>query len=251
MKKTTEENMKFWDEQTRSHTGHAVSWWDVNMKKLEIEHLTPFLKPSDYVLDVGCSNGSSTLEIQQRAGCRVKGVDYSAKSIQQTQSTDRVEFAVGDILQLNEVETYDKIYSIRCLINLMTEESQQDAIRRIHRALKPKGLYLMAEAFWDGLQNLNRARAAFNLDPLEEPDYNLYIREGTFEKSIEPLFHIIEIQKYSSLYYLGTRVFQYLALDENPTESDTALHRFFSSFGYETKHSGDFSPQKLYVLEKI
>ncbi len=82
------------------------------------------------------------------------------------------------------------------------------------------------------------------------PVFNNYFNEGDFEEFITKYFSIVEIKKYASLYYIGTRLFQYLALDEDPNKKDTPLHRFFAKYDYETKKSGDFSPQKIYVLQK-
>jgi SAM-dependent methyltransferase len=250
MKKTVEENKMFWDAQAQRHIGHAVSWWDLHMKQLEIDHIIPYLKPTDLVLDVGCSNGASTVAIQQAVGCTIEAIDFSLRSIQQVVPHPHITYAVGDILKMETAASFDKIFSIRCLINLMSTESQHKALLNIHRALKPRGLYIMAEAFWNGLQNLNRARSCFQLPPLAEPEYNLYLREEEFEHFVNPHFRIVKVERYASLYYIGTRVFQYLAQDDEPKESDTELHRFFASYGRETTHSGDFSPQKIYVLEK-
>jgi SAM-dependent methyltransferase len=250
MKKTVEENKSFWDEQARLHQGHAVSWWDVNMKKLEINHILPYLQSTDYVLDAGCSNGASTVEIQQAVGCKIEAIDYSSLSIQNVIQHPNITYSVENILDLDKKEVFDKIFSIRCLINLMSQINQQKALLNIYQALKPKGLYIMAEAFWNALQNLNKARSAFDLPSLVEPEYNLYLREEKLEEFIQPYFRIVSVDKYASLYYVGTRIFQYLTLDNDPKKSNTKLHRFFATYGFETKHSGDFSPQKIYVLEK-
>jgi len=245
-------NLEFWDNMAKNNTGHEVSWWDVNMKKIEVKHIIPYLSRSDIVLDAGCSNGASTLEICEKVKCHIHGIDYSKKSIAQTKKIKNklLTFEYADIVNYQPGTKYDKIFSIRCLINIMNEKNQQTALTNIHKLLKSKGIYIMAEAFWGGLNNLNKARKLFNLKPLIEPKYNLYFREKKFEKFIKNHFKILEIQKYSSLYYVGTRLFQYLSLNNDPTEKNTKLHRFFADYDFETKNSGDFSPQKIYILQK-
>jgi len=236
-----------------NYEGHDVSWWDINMKRMEVEQIIPYLGKNDLVLDVGCSNGASTLDIYNHVKCRIHGIDYSQKSITQALNINinELSFECGNIVSYITDKRFDKIFSIRCLINLMRFEDQKKAIINIHSLLNNKGIYIMAEAFYGGLVNLNKARKIFRLKPLKEPAYNNYLREEQFERSIDGLFRIIEIKRYASLYYLGTRLFQYLTLDNDPTDRDTDLHRFFARYSYETKNSGDYSPQKIYVLEKI
>lgn len=247
-----QKNLDFWEDQAKRHSGHEVSWWDVNMKKIEEKNIVSYLRKKDLVLDVGCSNGASTLDICKAVGCRIDGIDYSKKAIKQAKKirNSKLSFEYADILSFSSDVKYDKVITIRCLINLMTEKDQSTALINIHKLLKDRGLLIMSEAFIGGLDNLNKARKLFSLKPLEEPRYNNYFREAKFKSLIKDKFKILEIRKFSSLYYLGTRLFQYLSLDEEPKGRDTKLHRFFAQFDHETKHSGDFGPQKIYVLQK-
>lgn len=245
-------NLKYWENQASRFQNHQVSWWDVNIKKIEIANIIPYLNKKDFVLDIGCSNGASTEDIYKAVKCRIDGIDYSKKSIAQAQKLKikDLKFEFADILTFTPSCQYDKAFSIRCLINIMSKKDQYQALQKIHSLLKDKGIYIMSEAFYGGLENLNRARKLFGLPPLKEPRYNQYFREKEFEKFARKYFKILEIKKFSSLYYVGTRLFQYLALDHEPNEYDTDLHRFFGQFGFETKHSGDFGVQKIYVLKK-
>ena len=61
------------------------------------------------------------------------------------------------------------------------------------------------------------------------PKYNNYFNESELEKSVEGMFIIEDIIKHSSLYYIGTRMFQYMSMDSEPKESDTEMHRFFQN----------------------
>jgi SAM-dependent methyltransferase len=185
-------------------------------------------------------------------GCRIHGIDYSRKAINEANKNRNrnVTFEVGDIVKYKSRIRYDKALTIRCLINIMSRTEQQEALINIYELLKDRGIFIMAEAFSGGLKNLNKARNVFKLKPLAMPVFNNYFDEEDFEKFISKYFSIVEIKKYASLYYIGTRLFQYLALDEDPNKKDTPLHRFFVNYDYETKKSGDFSPQKIYVLQK-
>jgi len=251
-RKSQKQNQEFWDKMAEENEGHEVSWWDINMKKIEVKNIIPYLDKKDFVLDVGCSNGASTLDIYKQVKCKIHGIDYSQNSLEQAKKIriKNLSFEYGNIIDYKTDRQFDKAFSIRCLINLMSDAHQKKALINIHRLLKVKGIYIMAEAFYGGLVNLNKARQFFGLNPLKEPSYNHYLRENQFESFITDYFNIIEINKYASLYYIGTRLFQYLAMDSDPTDKDTILHRFFSNYSFATKHSGDYSPQKIYVLEK-
>jgi SAM-dependent methyltransferase len=247
-----EENKAFWNDRSKQCTGHDVSWWDINMKNIEVASLSKLICPNDHVLDVGCSNGASTLEIHNNTGASFLGIDYSELSIKEALAIEnpKINFRCMNILDYDESERFDKVISIRYLINIMDKSNQYRAVENIHSALKRGGAYLMCEAFSGAFHNLNRARALFGLNPLQMPRQNVYFDEKEFEASIRGMFIIKNIIRHSSLYYIGTRLFQYLCLDSEPKEHDTELHRFFGKYGYETKNSGDFGPNKLYVLEK-
>jgi len=247
-----DENRRYWESRACELTGCDVSWWDINMMKIEIDNIITHLDKNDLVLDIGCSNGFTTVEIHKRVQCRIHGIDYSKHAINQAKEFENgyLNFECADITQYNSHIKYDKVYSIRCLINLMTKKLQKKALKNIYGLLKHRGIFIMSETFKGGLRNLNKARKVFGLKPLSQPVYNNYFREKEFESYISKYFDIIEVKKYASLYYIGTRLFQYLTLDDDPKEHDTDLHRFFAHYGFETKRSGDFSPQKLYVLRR-
>ena len=247
------QNKQFWENRAGQSSGHEVSWWDINMKKIEVETIAGLLTKNDHLLDVGCSNGVATAELQARTKGSFVGIDYSETAIEQARKiqNSKLEFRCQDVLTLSERNVYDKAITIRCLINLMNDSDQMKALKKIQEALKPNGLLIMCEAFSGAFHNLNRVRSCVGLDPLAIPPYNNYLDEEKITSDLRGLFEIERIIKHSSLYYIGTRVFQYLSLDKDPKESDSALHRFFSKFNFETKRSGDFGPNKVYVCRKL
>lgn len=250
---TQEENKNFWNANAEKTIGHDVSWWDINMKKIEMNTISNFLNSTDYVLDIGCSNGASTKELQDITGASFLGIDYSEKSIMQAKQIEnsKMKFLTKSILEYSETEMFDKAISIRCIVNLMDKKDQLKAIKNIHSALKPGGIYIMNENFVNGFNNLNQLRMFFNLEPMPMPKHNSYIDENWLTEETKELFKVKQVIKHSSLYYIGTRVFQYLCQDEIPNSKDSEIHRFFGKFGQETKNSGDFGPNKVYILEKI
>lgn len=248
-----EENLRYWEQRAREASGQSVSWWDINMKAIELDTLAPLLPAGAEVLEVGCSNGAATAELAARSGARITGIDYSPAAIAQAQALQRdgLRFEQADILHYQPARSYDVVFTIRCLINLLADGAQRTALENIHATLKPGGQYLMCEAFDGGLARLNEARAFFGLPPMPMPAQNRYFKDAELDDLLAGLFRVERVIRHASLYYLGTRVFQYLAMDEPPREFDTPLHRFFRGHGRETQHSGDFSPQRLYLLRRL
>lgn len=252
-------NHSYWEKNAAKYkTSHSVSWGDANMIQLEIKNILNYIDDGDYVLDAGCSNGYSTFAIASARNIKVRAFDYSKKSIKYAVSAQhekdkerKIKFYHGNILNIDESDnTFDKVYTIRVIINLLSWNLQKRAIKEMHRVLKPGGLFLMSEAFMGSLRNLNKLRVLANLPPLTVHDFNLYLEERKTEKFLQKYFDIVEIKKFSSIYYVASRFLRYLTMTKQ--DKDTYINdinNFFATFS-ETENSGDFGIQKLYVLRK-
>jgi SAM-dependent methyltransferase len=102
------------------------------------------LSPQDLVLDAASGNGTSSLFIAQRFGCRVIGVDLSAENVQRATAeasrlglSDRVRFEIGDAerLPLNDA-TVDAVV---CECAFCTFPDKPAAAREFARVLGPRG----------------------------------------------------------------------------------------------------------------
>lgn len=252
-------NYAFWESSAKKFkTSHEASWGDINMINLEISNILQHIDDGDFVLDAGCSNGFSTFEIAARKKIKIRAFDYSEKSIQYAQQAKKVKdkknktaFYHGNILNINEPDnTFDKVYTIRVIINLLSWKLQKKAILEMHRVLKRGGLYLMSEAFMGGFKNINKLREFANLSSLTIHDFNLYIEEKRLEKFVQDYFKILAIKKFSSIYYIASRFLRYLIMKKTDRDSYVnEINNFFASYP-ETENSGDFGIQKLYVLKK-
>lgn len=257
--KKIEFNHSYWEKNAKKYKeDHTVSWGDRYIIELEIKNIAPYLKKGDLVLDAGSSNGYSTFELSKDKDIKIRAFDFSKRSIffankskRLKDKKNKVEFYHANILEIPEKNnTFDKAYTIRVIINLLTWELQKQAILEMHRILKPKGLYLMSEAFIGSLKNINSLRKMAGLEPLVVHDFNLYLEEKKLEKFLSKYFDILEIRKFSSIYYAGSRFFRYLTLSKKDKDNFiNPTNKFFSQFS-ETKESGDFGIQKLYVLRK-
>src|SRR5262245_19382719 len=96
--------------------------------EMEIREILKWLSDGDRVLDIGCANGYSTIQLASQKRIHIRGLDYIPEMIRQANSrlsslTDKLagtlEFDIGDITALSEpTETYDKVIVIRVVINL-------------------------------------------------------------------------------------------------------------------------------------
>ena len=257
--KKLEFNHKYWEKNAEKFkTDHSVSWGDINMINLEIKNILDYLKTGDLVLDAGCSNGYTTFEIAKDKKIKIRAFDYSKKSIdyaiksqKKKDKDNKISFYHGNILNIEEEDNkFDKVYTVRVLINLLSWVLQKKAILEMHRVLKPGGLFLVSEAFSGSLQNINKLRALANLKPLVMHDFNLYLKEDQFEKFVTKYFEIVEVRKFSSIYYAASRFLRYLTMTNKDKDSFVnSFNNFFMDFK-ETENSGDFGIQKLYILKK-
>ena len=107
------------------------------------------LKPHHRVLDVGCGNGYTSLALAAQRRIVLRGVDCIPEMVRQARRQAEIlrgrlagvaEFAVVNALELPEAdETYDRILSIRVVINLGEWENQRRALREYARVLRPDG----------------------------------------------------------------------------------------------------------------
>ncbi|MCH8330855.1 MAG: class I SAM-dependent methyltransferase [Bacteroidetes bacterium] len=257
-KKMMEENQLYWGAHAKEFKeSNEVSWGDLNMMHLEIENIVSYLQDGQNVLDAGCSNGFSTFRISAKKDIRTEAFDYEPLSIAiakeelENNKNSNVTFQEGNILSIPfEDGVFDAAYTIRVVINQANWKRQQQAIKEIHRVLKPNGLYLMSEAFAGGLNNLNQLRALASLKPLIMPEFNLYLNENELEEFLGDYFEIDEIRKFSSIYYVASRFLRYLTKEPGEEDAyDNEINNFFAKYK-QTGNSGDFGIQKLYVLRK-
>lgn len=251
----------FWEAKAKEYGGsHKSSWEDHFCMQLEIDTLSSYITEGDRVLDIGCGNGISTLELAMNKKISIKGIDYAEEMISTAvklhdESSDRglkgtVFFAVGDVLDLQEGKhSFTKALTRRVIINLGSVDNQISASRNIHRILEPGGYFLMSEATVEGLQRINALRREFGLDELKQPWHNLYINGKYFTKSISHIFKLVDIVDFSSTYYIGSRVFQPFlkGMLSQSTDYSSEINRLFA----QLPSYGDYGIQKLFVFKKI
>jgi SAM-dependent methyltransferase len=259
---TTAEIHEYWTRQARTHgSSHAASWTDRGAIDLEVREIVRRLANGDRVLDIGCGNGYSTVQFASHKNVSIRGLDYVPEMVAEAQAraagaasqlAGRIEFAVGDLTALDEPSNaYDKVITVRVLINLGTWEAQRTAIESCARVAKPGGLLLLSEATIQGWQRLNAFRSEWDLPPISMPDFNTYLDEEVVVDALAGVLDLVEIANFSSTYFVGTRVIKPLLAEACGraaliAEPDLHWNRWWSAL----PPVGDYGTQKLFVFRK-
>ena len=259
---TLKQIREYWTQQAIAHgQSMAASWSDLRVIEMEIEEISRYLADGDDVLDVGCGNGFSTVEFAARKAIQILGIDYIPTMIENAQQRlvaiqsslqGHIEFAVGDVLQLKlPDEQFDKVISIRVIINLGDWSDQFRGLNECTRVLKVGGILLLSEATLQGWRRMNAFRNEWGLPDIPMPAFNNYLDEEQVVRALSPSMELQDVVNFSSTYYFGTRVLKPLlaracGLDINVADPALEWNRWFS----QLPATGDYGTQKLFVFRK-
>jgi SAM-dependent methyltransferase len=100
------------------------------------------LSPGDVLLDLACGRGGYGLEVAQRTGARLVGVDFSAEAVRQAAEQARrlegvAEFHVGDLAATGLAD--GSVSALLCVDAIQFAGSQDDVYREVRRVLRPGG----------------------------------------------------------------------------------------------------------------
>lgn len=215
---------------------------------------------SSNILDVGCGNGYSISELSKEFPCKFFGIDNNKNmiSLAKQRKLEKTIFKTKNVGSTGfKNETFDIIFSQRCLINLDDWKSQQKALSEIHRILKKDGYYIMLECFNDGLENLNSARTSVGLIKIKPAWHNLYFDKKQLIKVFKDKFvdvhslkedNYITFDNFLSSYFFGSRVL-YPALSAG--KKDITYNNGFVKFFSQIPSYGYYSQIQLCVVQKI
>jgi ubiquinone/menaquinone biosynthesis C-methylase UbiE len=204
--------LDFWN--SRAGLGQWAGTRDVRAKQIEMEVLAAQVRDGMRVLEVGCGNGITAIEIARRHAVQITAFDFAAEMIVAAKDLlagqelkGSVDFQTGDVRQLADFgQRFDLIYTERVLINLPDWEAQRGALAGILDLLAPGGCYAMLENSQDGLDGLNALRKRASLPAIEAPWHNRYFRDMELAGFSHPGMQLERVDDYSSTYYLISRV---------------------------------------------
>ncbi len=258
---TLEQIEEYWNSQAAAHgQSPAASWSDEPVIHLEMREISKYLSDGDRVLDIGCANGYSTVQLASRKAIDIVGLDYVPSMIEHANLRlsalpalkDKVKFRVGDITSLAIPDGfYDKVIVVRVIINLGDWQRQLLGLREAARVLKPGGTLLLSEATVQGWQKLNSFRREWHLSEIPIPPFNTYLDEDSVVAALSSELELVEILNFASSYFVGTRVLKpllikALGLDLDVANPEMHWNRWFS----QLPSAGDYGTQKLFVFRK-
>ena len=245
---------KFWND--RAQLGHVAGSNDSIAKKLEVEAIAKHVSDGMRVLEIGCGNGDTAIELARRYNVEITAFDFAEEMIKSAKSTltgqqlkGSVKFRIGDVTKLPDIcEKFDLIYSERVLINLPDWCTQKQSIMKIVELLCEGGLYVMCENSQDGLDEINVFRTAVGLSEIKSPWHNCYFDDKEVESLIIPGVRLEGTKCNSSTYYFLSRVVNaWLSAQEGKTPAYDAP---VNQLALQLPSIGDFGQGKVWLWRK-
>jgi len=247
----------------RAGSGRYATSPDFNLREVEIDYLSRWMKDGLRILDAGCGNGYSTLCFATQFESHFVGVDFVPEMIDQAnvlskdfQPKGKIDFRVGDVTKLEFPDaSFDIVVSERCLLNLPTKNDQWQAIREVSRVVKPGGLYLMLEGTMQGLLRLNEVRSHFHLDPIPEadPKYNWFSNKFDEDEMIPIALHSFDkldvIQRFG-MYYFISRVINPLLVNPDQPKYDAPINMIARQICTQYPNFEDIGHVALFVFKR-
>lgn len=245
-----------WERRGRKYgLSPSASWVDETMLRHEGVILSRYLKEGDRVLDAGCANGYTTIQLARAKPIRVTGIDYAPSMIDYANINlgragwlaGSASFRVGNFLKLDFPDnSFDKVITKRCLINLGNADHQKTALLEAWRVLKPGGLFLVSEVTEQTAANLNRLRQRLGLETMVPLWHNCYLDEPDFFSFASDYFDLKQVRRFSSTYYVLTWAVYPFFVRNGQRNYHNLVHRI----GAHLPQVGDWGLQKLFVLQK-
>lgn len=115
---------------------------------LEVNHLLSqdILKPGDRLLDLGCGPGLYASRFAAK-GVKVTGIDFSERSLDYATAQARkygldIEYRLLNFLELDYSGEFDAAIQVFGEVGTLSDEKRDVLLGKIHRALKPGGVFL-------------------------------------------------------------------------------------------------------------
>lgn len=245
----------FWN--SRAGLGQWAGTRDVILKQLEIEAIASYVHEGMSILDVGCGNGITAIELARRFDVQVLGIDFAEEMIRAAETLasgqalrGSVYFEVNDARNLSPVlGKFDLIYTERTLINLSDWPSQRAAIHRITFLLKNGGSYVMCENSQDALNKINSFREEVGLPWIDPPWHNRYLRDTEVQQDVNPGIQLEHVNHFSSTYYFLSRIVNASLAQQEGKEPD--YESYINQLALKLPPYGDTGQTKIWLWRRI
>ncbi|MEQ9366891.1 MAG: class I SAM-dependent methyltransferase [Leptospirales bacterium] len=137
------QSVKFWDRIAKFYSKQAIANVPAYEKKLEVTR--GYLRPDSTVLEFGCGTGSTAI-VHAPFVKHVRATDVSAKMLEIAREKAKAQ-GVGNIVfeqqSIDELQVADaSIDAVLGLSILHLLEDRDAAIAKVHRMLKPGGVFV-------------------------------------------------------------------------------------------------------------
>ncbi len=253
---TLEQIREYWEGRAAGDDSVQSTTQDVFLRQIELDALKERIRKHcpRTIADIGCGDGRTTIGLARTfEAIHFTGFDYAtamvtnAKRVLASQPVSNVTLEQADIRE-GLTDAFDLIYTTRCLINLPSWDLQRDAIRNIHTALKPGGVYLMVENFVEGQNNLNQIRKGYQLPEIPIRDHNCFFSRQSLLGFTDEFYTVDEEVNISSTYYLVSRIIYAKICARSGTIPDyfDEHHRYAVHLPY----CGEYGPVRLISFVK-
>lgn len=253
--KADEKILDLWNE--RASLGNLAGTNDFVLTGIEQSFLLNTVENNTRVLDIGCGNGGSLINLVKNKKCFGVGFDFSEEMIKLARQdslsqglSKSVEWYQRNVPPIpNEWGQFDVAYSQRCLINLTSVEHQKEAVLSVKDTLKSGGAYIMLECFMEGAEETNLLRRRLGLHAMDAPWHNLFFHLHEVKSWSTPSFYVEKVVHISSTYHLLSRVVNAkLAADSGEAlRYDAAINLLAAQLPQEI---GEFGPVKACIWRK-
>jgi len=247
---------KFWE--SRAKLGITAGTNDFILTEIEQNFILNFIPKNARILDIGCGNSMSLIQLASKKKCTGIGIDFAAEMINQSKKfielhrlKKKLEVHQSIIPPIPlDYGKFDIVMSNRCLINLQKTQQQKEAIQSIPEVLKSKGIFLMIECFMEGNNLTNSLRKKLGLKEILPPWHNLFFKLKEVKSWQTKNFKIEKILHISSTYHFLSRVIyaKLAKLKSQKLVYDSEINRIALNLPQEF---GQFGPVKAVVWRKI
>lgn len=255
--KTTENIKNVWDD--RASLGDKSGSDDFILKDLEKRMIFTEIKENSTIIEVGCGNGSTLIELCKKKKCTGIGLDFSIKMIdlanqnlkKENENPD-IEFYVRAAPEIGEHGLFDFALSQRCLGNLTTRRDQKKAIENIMLNLKVGGKYVMVEDCEQSHNRLNEIRKNLGLYEIDQPWFNYFLDSEEIKSWQSKKNKIIKgpIPVASTYYLLSRVVYAKIEQDRGTKPEDLKYDSDINMLAYDIPNIGELGAPSLWIWER-
>ncbi len=135
----------FWNR--RGRLGIQAGTNDINLKEIEIEAISWYVQDGMKVLDIGCGNGSTAIELAKRYRVDITAFDYAEQMIAAAhenaahETLKGITFHLGNVKEIHYPEdTFDLIYTEQFSSISSPGKNSGKPLPNILRLLVPEGV---------------------------------------------------------------------------------------------------------------